>query len=292
MAAMGARQLGAAAALVFLMAATGCQSSNAPEAAPPSSGTSLATTSMAVPRTTVPATSTTLLPTTTTTALDPESMAPCESQMAPTPIADLLFSQAGSRVPSPAPDWESPDPSSFDWNEDGTADQLIVGDPVGTVRIDWGSGSIVVRGVRTEFTDTIYDSAGNAHALLTRADEVKPAGVADVTGDGHLDLAVLNDGQLNVLTGSGPSSSSVDVAFSDLGRTTLGWQNSPQNLLNAVDLERATEDISYPVPTPISSINFVGDLTGDGIADLMAFAVLERGTGPIAFYAGTPCRTG
>jgi hypothetical protein len=211
--------------------------------------------------------------------------------MPPTIIADLLFSQAGSRVPSPASGWESPDPSAFDWNEDGTPDRLVVGDPVGTVRVEWGSGSIVVRDVRTTFTDTVFDSEGNAHALLTRADEVQPAGVADVTGDGHLDLAVLDDGQMNVLAGSGPSSSSMEVGFGDLGRTTLGWQNPPENLLNAVDAEPAIEGISYPVPTPISSINFVGDLTGDGVADLMAFAVLERGTGPIAFYAGTPCRS-
>jgi len=228
------------------------------------SATTSSTPTSTLPTTTAPDTSTTTAPGTTTVAesADPP---PCEVDGTTTgPLLEygVLFQGAGT----PPPGW-APSQPSFDWDQDGEADDLVLADD--KVSVQWSDGALTVSGVRADFS----------HMPQT---QVIPAEVADVTGDGRPDLIVAQDGEVAVVAGAGADSVALDAAFEDVGESVNGWRNPP------VELEVPGED---PVLEPIASATVITlwDVTGDGITDFSASSVIRRANGRFFVYAGKPC---
>jgi hypothetical protein len=210
----------------------------------------------------------TAAPTTSTSAPAPPP-APPETGQACTvsaeasgPLRELGFEREG--VGQPPPGWVDPVGARFDWDADGAADTIQIDTVLGVVRIGWSGGTLEVTGVRTDFSDEPEVS-------------VRPAAVADVTGDGMPDLIVAHEGTAAVLVGPGADAASGTVAFADIGTAVPGWQSPPVQ----------PADVRIPLDT--GTVEPLWDLTGDGVDDFAVYSEVRRAQGPAAFYAGKRC---
>jgi len=191
---------------------------------------------------------------------------------------NLVFLGEGGKVPKSPAGWSAPPQSGFDWDQDGTGDELTIAD--GTVVVSWATGLVSVIGVNTSFR-SVPDLDGNEYRVSEKVPV--PAAVGDVTGDGWLDLVVTNRGVVSVLAGSGTLSGGF-YQFDQIGTTTPGWRSEPLRLTDF----RPTRNL---VPFPNASVSVQWDLTGDDVNDYVAKSTVDRSSGPIVFYAGTRCST-
>lgn len=145
-------------------------------------------------------------------------------------------------VPPPA-DWSEPDQVDFDWDADGASDTLGFDQDAAAIVVTWADGSLTVRGVRSDFAgdpgqpiepggDPFLEQpteAGPPSEASIDADLAAPipAAVADVTGDGLLDLLVVDEGVASVVVGAGADSATVDVDEAAIGTEVAGWRNPP-----------------------------------------------------------------
>lgn len=204
--------------------------------------------------------------------------------------------------PVPAPDdWIDPPQQDFDWDEDGRPDTLGFDQEGQMVAVTWADGSLTVTGVRSDFTgepgqpvepggDPFLEQPTEAGPPSEESIEdglaaPVPAAVADVTGDGHLDLLIVDDGTASVVVGAGPDSASISVAQAAIGQAVEGWRNPP-----IVPRDPSDPTFDQPaVPYDQATIVPRWDLTGDGVADWVIESNLPRALGPIVAYAGKPC---
>lgn len=249
-----------------------------PAAETPGAGTGSLPSTTRIPSTVTPATEPVLqgpsTPTTSTIAETPPP--PCTANMGETLLEGRAKPSTGGDQPRPPTDWTPPLQQGFDWDQDGTQDQLRIED--GTVTIAWSTGTLVINGVITSLA-SVQDRNGTTFNASER--HPVPAAVGDVTGDGWLDLLVANSGTISVLAGSGAADAG-EVSFWDIGTTTLGWTSEPISIL---DTPRGL------VPWPNSTVSVLWDFTGDGVNDFLASGALDRSSGPQIYYSGTPCWT-
>lgn len=204
--------------------------------------------------------------------------------------------------PVAAPDdWVDPPQEDFDWDGDDAADSLGFDQAAGTIVVTWADGSLTVTGVRSDFTgepgqpvepggDPFLEQPTESGPPSEDATEEGlaapvPAAVADVTGDGLLDLLVVDDGIASVVVGAGADSASVSVAQSAIGTEVEGWRNPP---VVPADPSGTTFD-QPPVPYDQATIVPRWDVTGDDVADWVIESNLPRALGPVTAYAGKPC---
>ena len=184
--------------------------------------------------------------------------------------------QAAGGKPRP-PAWQPQPQQGFDWTGSGAATgKLVIDSANQTVMVDWGAGRISVTGVRAGI-----DIRGN-HADTT------PAAVADVTGDGRLDLIVFEDDTVAVVTGQGAQTPSRVAAFEEIGRLPTEWVSPPRRL----PLGRSGSAVDQVPRGKLSrTVVPLWDITGDGINDFSVDAPrLGRGSGSSLYYAGQPCQ--
>jgi len=193
----------------------------------------------------------------------------------------------GTLYPSPtAPDgWQSSRVTPFDWNQDGTADELVVRDDRVVVR--WAAGELAVTGVRTDwYTRPYADESGRVAKMegeegKVYSDRHTPAAVGDVTGDGLVDLVVSNLGHTSVLIGAGAGASSGEVTFGDLGINSKGWHSPPVKAPNGAF-----------VPYAIADVEVIWDVNGDGARDFAVTKLPYPGdrAGPrTVYFLGVRC---
>jgi hypothetical protein len=198
-------------------------------------------------------------------------------------------------------DWADPPQEGFDWNGDGVPDTLGFDQDTGAIVVTWADGSLTVTGVRSDFAgqagqpiepggDPFLEQPTEAGPPSEEAVEDGlaapiPAAVADVTGDGLLDLLVVDDGTASVVVGAGASSASVSVAQSAIGTEVTGWRSPP---VVPEDPSGQAHD-QPPVPYDQATIVPRWDITGDDVADWVIQSNLPRALGPITAYAGKPC---
>ncbi len=204
--------------------------------------------------------------------------------------------------PVAAPDgWVDPPQESFDWDSDGAPDTLGFDQDAGAIMVTWADGSLTVTGVRSDFAGQpgqpvepggdpfLEQPTENGPPSEEAVDDglaaPVPAAVADVTGDGLLDLLVVDDGTASVVVGAGADSASVSVAQSAIGTEVVGWRSPP---VVPEDPSGQTFD-QPPVPYDQATIVPRWDLTGDGVADWVIESNLPRALGPVTAYEGKPC---
>ncbi len=199
-------------------------------------------------------------------------------------------------VPAPA-DWVEPAQDGFDWDLDGAADALAFDQDAGEIRVEWADGSLTVTGIRSDFAgepgqplepdgDPFLDQPTESGPPPDgpRAAPV-PAAVADVTGDGALDLLVVDDGTASVVVGAGDTATTVTVSQGAIGDEVPGWRSPP---VTPVPPPGYSDD-QIPVPYDQATVVPRWDLTGDGIDDWVIESNLPRALGPATAYAGKPC---
>lgn len=275
----------AAVIAVLTLVAVGCSSDPSVETADPTEST-------------VPTTSTTVATTTTDTSNVGDAALPtptnppkpdvCEPDMGTTLQGQYWFPPYPDHPVAPE-GWEPPARDQFDWNQDGQPDTLTVAD--GTVRVDWGTGSITVTDVNTDYWATPAVDDDGLETLFANdqeqlaADHV-PAAVGDVTGDGLPDLIVSHGGHTRVLIGQGSDTPPGTLAFDEVGVQTLGWHSPPVRPLDS-DGEPNLETRLLPAPT--AHVEVVWDTNGDGANDFRVSRLLDR-AGPLRIYFdGVPC---
>ena len=203
-------------------------------------------------------------------------------------------------VAAPA-NWVEPDQVAFDWDADGAPDTLGFDQDAATIVVTWADGSLTVRGVRSDFAgepgqpvepggDPFLEQpteAGPPSEDSIEADLAAPipAAVADVTGDGLLDLIVVDEGVASVVVGAGADAATLDVDEAAIGTEVTGWRNPP---VVPVPPSGAAAD-QPPVPYDQATVLPRWDLTGDGVADWVIESNLPRALGPQTAYAGQPC---
>lgn len=219
------------------------------------------------------------------------------------PTGPLLTDFGGLLVPPvpPPAGWVEPPQEGFDWDEDGAPDVLGFDQDAGSVSVTWADGSLTVTGVRSDFSgepgqpiepggepfleqpSESGPPSESAEAAGTAAPA--PAAVADVTGDGLLDLVVAHRGWVTVVVGAGAASATVAVDQADVGEAVEGWRNPP------VVPRPPTGTVVDQPPVPYDQATVVPrwDLTGDGVDDWVVESHLPRALGPQAAYAGRPC---
>ena len=169
----------------------------------------------------------------TTCAVDRDASGPLTTE------AGALFVPP---VAQPA-DWLEPPQEAFDWDADGAPDTLGFDQDAGAVVVTWADGSLIVTGIRSDFAgqpgqpvepggDPFLDQPTESGPPSPESVEEGlaapiPAAVADVTGDGLLDLLVVDDGTASVVVGAGADSASVSVAQSDDRHRGRGLAQSP-----------------------------------------------------------------
>ena len=221
----------------------------------------------------------------------------------PGPSGPLTTDQGGLFVPPvPAPaDWVDPPQEGFDWDRDGEPDLLGFDQDQGTITVTWADGSLTVSGIRSDFSgqpgqpvepdgDPFLEQPTEQGPPSEESVEDAlaapiPAAVADVTGDGLLDLIVVDDGTASVVVGAGEASATVSVTQSAIGTEVTGWRNPP---VVPVPASGDTSDQPW-VPYDQATVVPRWDLTGDGVADWVIESNLPRALGPVAAYAGKPC---
>jgi hypothetical protein len=204
--------------------------------------------------------------------------------------------------PVAAPDgWVDPPQEGFDWDGDGAPDTLGFDQDAGAIVVTWADGSLTVTGVRSDFTgqpgqpvapggDPFLEQPSESGPPSEAAVEAGlaapvPAAVADVTGDGLLDLLVVDDGTASVVVGAGTDSASISVAQSAIGTEVEGWRSPP-----VVPEGPSGQAFDQP-PVPYDQATVVPrwDVTGDDVADWIIESNLPRALGPVTAYAGKPC---
>jgi hypothetical protein len=108
-----------------------------------------------------------------------------------------------------------------------------------------------------------------------------PVAVHDVTGDGWLDLLVVNDRQVAVVVGS-PEVVARNIAFDAIDDDSAGWTSPPIGV--AVEGSGSTT-----APALDGQFSPLWDISGDGVNDFLLQAAVERAAGPVYYYAGKPC---
>ena len=197
--------------------------------------------------------------------------------------------------------WVQPPQEGFDWDGDGAADTLGFDQDAGAIVVTWADGSLTVTGVRSDFSgqpgqpvepggdpfleQPTESGPPSAEAIDEGVAAPVPAAVADVTGDGLLDLLVVDDGTASVVVGAGPDSASVSVAQSAIGTEVEGWRSPP---VIPEDPTGQTFD-QPPVPYDQATVVPRWDVTGDDVADWVVESNLPRALGPVTAYAGKPC---
>jgi hypothetical protein len=187
----------------------------------------------------------------------------------------------------------------FDWDRDGSTDRLTIGDPDGTVTLSWGARSLTVTGVHTDFTTPVSDDDGAVYVIgghgpgsaEESADSNRPAAVADVTGDGWLDLIVTHRGTAAVMAGAGDLTRTGTLSFDQLGVETAGWRSPPVRGPQQHDSAGDAATTPRLQPTPIGNVSIWDDVDGDGAEGFMVGSLLDRTIGPVVLYAGVPCAT-
>jgi hypothetical protein len=159
---------------------------------------------------------------------------------------------------------------TFDWDHDGVADRVEV-DPLGrAITIRFGSGTVRVRGVRTDFTGE------HPYSLIRYA---YPLDIGDVTGDGDQDLLITSEGRLAVLVGDGARQRDVDIAFDEIGKAVPGWITEPK-----VAPGQPARPSQFAEPRVINDFNL------DGIQDIGVYSHGSRSNGSFDYTIGRPCK--
>lgn len=221
----------------------------------------------------------------------------------PTPTGPLTDEAGGLLAPgTPRPDgWQPPAQDGFDWDGDGRGDHLAFDQDAATVAVVWAQGSLTVRGVRSDFAgeagqpvepggDPFLDQPTESgppspESVAQGTAAPVPAAVADVTGDGRLDLLVVDGGTAAVVAGQGAATPSTVVRLDQIGEAVPGWRNPPVVPVAPPGFS----DDQPPVPYETATVSPRWDLTGDGIDDWVVESILARARGPLAVYAGKPC---
>lgn len=245
---------------------------------PPSRPSTSSTTTP--PMTTTGRSATTVAPTTTRSVTGPcrttrDASGLLEQYLPMGGQADLNDPQSllakGAR-PKPS-DWVPQPQAGFDWNNDGSPDDLRYDPATRTVTVDWHSGRLEVSGV-------------GRSDVIEKFDLGSVAIVHDVTGDGRLDLVVANFNTVGVLAGDGAASGSRTMAFLEIGADGAGWMNPPKTLLLGTYADGSPNVRELPLGG--ATVRPVWDITGDGILDF-ALDNLSPRSGASYYYAGKPC---
>jgi hypothetical protein len=185
-----------------------------------------------------------------------------------------------------------------DFNNDGNIDLAIGGD-FGGVLLGHGDGT---------FSDPIFTEAGSTIFGYT------PATVADIDGDGNLDLIAKTDSRgLGVIFGNGDGTFSGRSWSGSVGTTTVVADFNNDRILDLVTdlgLSYAQTELAKPdgtftlkeafpiLPSPKNLINMaVGDFNNDGFPDIATSradntVVIELGKGDGTFTAMPPVTAG
>ena len=220
------------------------------------------------------------------------------------PSGPMITAAGGLLVPPvpPPADWTEPPQAGFDWDLDGAGDELAFDQRGASVTVTWADGSLTVTGVRSDFAgeagqpldedgEPFLDQPGPEGPPAEASQDAGlaapiPAAVADVTGDGELDLLVIDEGVLSVVVGQGTEATGeVSVAQAAIGTDLDGWRNPPV----VPEAPDGFSDDQPPVPYDEATILPRWDLTGDGVDDVVVQSDLARALGPQAAYAGKPC---
>jgi hypothetical protein len=210
---------------------------------------------------------------------------PCQVTAAPTgPVFDEQLTAATSATAGGQ--------ESFDWNQNGSTDDLSFNSSTSSVSVVLESGEVTVEGVRSDFGDELVlaelpgaptleypTESGSPSQAAFEQDRAAPtpAVVADLTGDGLSDLAVVEQGDVTVIVGQptvGPTS--IEVDLTDIDPAVAHWTSG-----------RAAAGMDMPLDQ--ATLVAVGDVNGDGIGDLRVDSYLARSYVPPAFYYGKPC---
>jgi hypothetical protein len=226
---------------------------------------------------------------------------PCEVD--DTASGPMLTDAGGLLVPPvpPPSDWEDPPQEGFDWDGDGAGDTLAFDQAGSTITVTWADGSLTVTGVQSDFAGEAGQPLDeDGEPFLEQPDEEgppsdeaedaglaapTPAAVADVTGDGRLDLLVADGGVVSVVVGDGSDAVTTSVAQAEIGTSVRGWRNPPVVPASPGELSDDQPAVPYDQATIVPR----WDLTGDGVDDFVVQSDLPRALGPQAAYAGKPC---
>lgn len=156
---------------------------------------------------------------------------------------------------NPPAGWTEADSRPFDWDGDGHNDSLSFDRAASRATVHLASGSLTITGVSN------------------------PAAVADVTGDGRVDLIVTDHGEVRVLVGGQSSDVGTStITFTDIGAGAAGWLSPP-----------GADAVGTQVPHDDATIRPLWDIDGDGVNDFAVLSASRRSAGAIARYHGRAC---
>ncbi|MCB1247975.1 MAG: hypothetical protein KDB33_08125 [Acidimicrobiales bacterium] len=162
----------------------------------------------------------------------------------------------------------------FDYDEDGLPDSVEMSKDGEWVAVVTRSGALTITGVQTDWSDARLDDSIQGTIPLT---------VGDVTGDGHQDVVVTDQGSVAVVVGGGAAFVPASVPFDQVGAAVPGWITAP------VRLTYGDSGEVYSFPGAHASPGLLGDVDGDGIADVSIYNHAARQKGPRAVVPGQPC---